>query len=218
VATITGFYHVGMVANDPAALAEFYRDVLEMTITGGSSADGPFGPTAFLSSRPEEEDHELAIFADARYRHLAFKVASLADLRVLYHQVVGHGIRIKLAMIHGCSLAFYFDDPEGNMIEVYWPTDLRNSQPHGERLDLEASEEDLIAQVARIAAGAGGDGRSAVSRAQPPPTSDDRPRSDGLGSIARRTVERPARRGIVGVGSRRARQDGGDDRPHRGGR
>src|SRR4029434_7217514 len=108
----------GMVANDPAALAEFYRDVLGMTVTGRSDADGPFGATAFLSSRPEEEDHELAIFTDARYRHLAFKVASLADLRAFNHQVAARGITIKLTMIHGCSLAFYFDDPEGNMIEV----------------------------------------------------------------------------------------------------
>ena len=64
----------GWWRNDPAALAEFYRDVLGMTITGGSGADGPFGATAFLSSRPEEEDHELAIFANPMYRHLAFKV------------------------------------------------------------------------------------------------------------------------------------------------
>jgi catechol-2,3-dioxygenase len=155
MATITGFYHIGMVANDPTALAEYYRDVLGMTITGSSSADGPFGTTAFLSSRPEEEDHELAIFANAKYRHLAFKVASLADLRAHYHQVVARGIPIKLTMTHGCSLAFYFDDPEGNMIEVYWPTDLRNRQPYGDRLDLEASDEDLIALVARIAAGDG---------------------------------------------------------------
>jgi catechol-2,3-dioxygenase len=151
VATITGFHHVGMVADDPTALAGFYRDLLGMTITGGSGADSPFGRTAFLSSRPEEEDHELAIFTDARFRHLAFKVASLADLRALYHQVVARGIPVKQTMIHGSSLAFYFDDPEGNMIEIYWPVDLPNRQPDGERLDLDASDEELATQVARLA-------------------------------------------------------------------
>ena len=150
--TITGFHHVGMVADDPAALADFYRDVLGMTITGGSSADGPFGATAFLSSRPEEENHELAIFANPMFRHFAFKVASLADLRALHHQITERGIPIKMAMNHGCSLAFYFDDPEGNMIEVYWPTGLDNWQPHGDPLDLDASDADLIAEVAAIAA------------------------------------------------------------------
>jgi catechol-2,3-dioxygenase len=136
VATITGFNHVGMVANDPAALAGFYREVLGMTITGGSGADGPQGATAFLSSRPEEEHHELAIFTKDRYRHFAFKVASLADLRALYHQVGALGISIKLTMVHDSSLAFYFDDPEGNMIEIYWPSDLGKGRPHIDWLDL----------------------------------------------------------------------------------
>jgi catechol-2,3-dioxygenase len=152
---IAGFHHVGLVARDPAALAEFYRDVLGMEITGGSGADGPFGATAFLSSRPDEENHELAIFANPMYRHFAFKVASLADLRALHRQVAERGIPIKMAMNHGCSLAFYFDDPEGNMIEVYWPTNVHNWQPHGDPLDLEASDADLIGEVAGIAERAG---------------------------------------------------------------
>jgi catechol-2,3-dioxygenase len=155
MATISGFYHVGMAAHDPAALAAFYRDALGMTITGGSDEGSPFGKTAFLSSRPEEENHELAIFATPMYRHFAFKVASLADLRALHRQITARGIPIKLALNHGCSLAFYFDDPEGNMIEVYWPTGLHNYQPYGDPLDLDASDADLIEEVAGIAARAG---------------------------------------------------------------
>ena len=153
--TITGFHHVGMVADDPVALAEFYRDVLGMTITGGSSADGPFGLTAFLSSRPEEEDHELALFANPMFRHFAFKVNSLAALRTLHRQITERGIPIKMALNHGCSLAFYIDDPEGNMIEVYWPTGLHNHQPYGDPFDLDAPDAILLKEVADIAARAG---------------------------------------------------------------
>jgi hypothetical protein len=129
--------------------------VLGMTITEGSSTDGPFGLTAFLSSRPEEEDHELALFANPIYRHFAFKVASLADLRTLHRQITERGIPIKMSLNHGCSLAFYIDDPEGNMIEVYWPTGLHNLQPYGDPFDLDAPEADLIQEVANIAASAG---------------------------------------------------------------
>jgi len=153
--TITGFHHVGMVADDPVALAEFYRDVLGMTITGGSTADGPFGLTAFLSSRPEEEDHELALFANPMFRHFAFKVNSLAALRTLHRQITERGIPIKMALNHGCSLAFYIDDPEGNMIEVYWPTGLHNHQPYGDPFDLDAPDAILLKEVADIAARAG---------------------------------------------------------------
>ena len=55
------------------------------------------------------------------------------------------------ALNHGCSLAFYFDDPEGNQIEVYWATNVHNRQPYGDPIDLAASEEILLADVERVA-------------------------------------------------------------------
>jgi len=155
MATIAGFYHVGIAAHDPLTLAEFYRDVLGMTITGGSEEGSQLGKTAFLSSRPEDENHELAIFATPMYRHLAFKVDALGDLRALHRQVVERGIPIKRTVNHGCSFAFYFDDPEGNMIEIYWPTGLQNRQPYGDPLDFAASDADLLRQTAAITDRAG---------------------------------------------------------------
>src|SRR3954447_16957936 len=95
MATTTGFYHVGIAAHDPLALAEFYRDVLGMTFTGGSAEGSQLGKTAFLSSRSEDENHELAIFANSAYRHLAFKVDALVDLSALHRQVAARGISIK---------------------------------------------------------------------------------------------------------------------------
>jgi catechol-2,3-dioxygenase len=151
VTTLPGFAHIGMVARDPAALAGFYRDVLGMTITSASDSAGPHGSTAFLSSRPGEEHHELAIFTEPRFRHLAFKVGSLADLRARYLRVVAQGIPVQRIMVHSMSIAFYFEDPEGNMIEIYWPVDLRNHHLDEDRLDLAAPEADLVAQVARLA-------------------------------------------------------------------
>ena len=81
-----------------------------------------FGATAFLSSRPDEESHEIALFANPAFAHVAFKVSSLAELRSVHARVVERNIPVKFAADHGVSLAFYFDDPDGNMIEVYWPT------------------------------------------------------------------------------------------------
>src|SRR5215469_5614463 len=56
----TGVHHVGLHASNPPASAEFYRDVLGMEIIAGTSPDHPIGATAFLSSRPDEESHEIA--------------------------------------------------------------------------------------------------------------------------------------------------------------
>src|SRR4051794_16771231 len=104
----TGVHHVGLHAADPAASAEFYKEILGMEIVGGSAPDHPFGPTAFLSSRPDEESHEIALFANPAFAHTAFKVASLAELRAVHARVVERNIPIKLTANHRVSFAFYF--------------------------------------------------------------------------------------------------------------
>jgi catechol 2,3-dioxygenase-like lactoylglutathione lyase family enzyme len=132
----TGVRHVGLYARDPAATAEFYRDILGMQIVGGSSADYPLGASAFLSSRPEEEAHELALFANQDFRHFAFRVASLAELQSFYHRVLGRQVKVKMVLNHGASIAFYFTDPDGNLVEVYWHTGITCPQPFVEPIDL----------------------------------------------------------------------------------
>jgi catechol-2,3-dioxygenase len=144
----TGIHHVGLLATNPAASAEFYRDVLGMEIVGGSTPDHPLGATAFLSSRPDEESHEIALFANPTFAHIAFKVSSLAELRSFHARVVEKNIPIKFVFNHRVSFAFYFDDPDANMIEVYWPTgDLSWRQPHGEPLDLSQPDEVLLEKI-----------------------------------------------------------------------
>jgi catechol-2,3-dioxygenase len=147
----TGIHHVGLHATNPAASAEFYRDVLGMEIVGGSAPDHPLGASAFLSSRPNEESHEVALFADPAFAHIAFKVSSFAELRSLHARIVQRGIPIKFTFNHGVSFAFYFDDPDGNMVEVYWPTgDLRLKQPQVVPLDLSKPDEVLFQQLANM--------------------------------------------------------------------
>jgi catechol-2,3-dioxygenase len=114
----TGIRHVGIRATNPTASAEFYRDVLGMEITGGSTPDHPLGASVFLSRRPDEESHEIALFANPANAHIAFKVPSLAELRSFHARVVEKTIPIKFVFNHHESFAFYFDDPDGNMIEV----------------------------------------------------------------------------------------------------
>jgi len=147
----SGVHHVGLHARDPAATAEFYRNILGMQIVGGSGADQPFGASAFLCSRPDEESHEIALFANPMFAHVAFKVSSLAELRSFHARVVERQIPIKFAFNHGVSFAFYFDDPDGHMIEVYWPTGELDSyrQPYGEPLDLTQPDEVLLRQIVR---------------------------------------------------------------------
>jgi catechol-2,3-dioxygenase len=70
-------------------------------------------------------------------------------LRSFYARVVERNIPIKFLANHGVSFAFYFDDPDGNMIEVYWPTGelSLNLQPQLEPLDLSQPDEALLEKI-----------------------------------------------------------------------
>ena len=143
-----GIHHVGIYVKDPLLSAQFYRDILGMQLVGGTPADTPgLGASAFLTSRPGEESHEIALFSQPQFRHVAFKVASLAELKRLYRLVLERELPIKLTADHGASLAFYFDDPDGNMIEVYWPTGRHVKQPCLKPLDLNQSDEAILAAI-----------------------------------------------------------------------
>jgi catechol-2,3-dioxygenase len=144
--------HVGLHAVNPAASAKFYQDVFDMEITGGSASDHPLGATAFLTSRPGEQPHDLVLAASPEVAHVAFKVSSLAELKSFHARVVEMKIPIKFVFYHQESFAFYFDDPDGNMIEIYWPTgDLNARQPVLEPLDLSQPEEVLLEKITAAA-------------------------------------------------------------------
>jgi catechol-2,3-dioxygenase len=83
------------------------------------------------------------IFTNPEIRHVAFKVASLAELRSFYQRICARKLPVKMAANHGASLAFYFDDPDGNMIEVYWPTGVKCRQPFMEPINLSETEESI---------------------------------------------------------------------------
>ena len=139
----TGVRHVGLYARDPAATAEFYRDVMGMQIVGESFVDDPLGASAFLTSCPEEEAHELALFPNQDFRHFAFRVASLAELRSFYYRVLDRKVEVKMALNHGSSIAFYFTDPDRNLVEVYWRTGIERPQPFLEPIGLSMTEESI---------------------------------------------------------------------------
>jgi hypothetical protein len=57
-------------------------------------------------------------------------------------------VRIKYSLNHVVELSFYFEDPEGHVIEIYWGTGLPPvSDVHAEPIDLEVPEERLRREV-----------------------------------------------------------------------
>jgi catechol-2,3-dioxygenase len=108
---VMGVGHVALNARDPATLAEFYREVLGFQVVPTETSH--LGENVFLSSHPAEVSVDLALFRNPAFQHTAFEVRSLADLRAFHKRLLGRGVPVKIALNHGVSLSFYFDDPEG---------------------------------------------------------------------------------------------------------
>ena len=141
--------HVGWGVKDPIALAKFYQEVMGMEVVSQTPADAPVGLTLFLSRHPEEGlHHDLVFFANPMFAHTAFEVASLADLLKFFQEVKGKGVPITFTFNHGFWLSFYFNDPEGHSIEIFWRTGAK--VPNDWQvypIDLERTEEDLMREV-----------------------------------------------------------------------
>jgi catechol 2,3-dioxygenase-like lactoylglutathione lyase family enzyme len=143
--------HVGIRCHDLDAQVGFYTEVLGLTIT---DYDRELG-MCFLSSRPALEHHELLLArgrdvpTDARLlQQISFRCASLRDVVAFHRKFLATGTRIDMVANHGNAVGVYFYDPEGNRVEVYWRTGLVAHQPFVKYIDLEATEEVIMQEVA----------------------------------------------------------------------
>jgi catechol-2,3-dioxygenase len=147
---VTGLGHVGLFARDMTTMVDFYTNCLGLQVTDR----GPDDRIVFFSARPEEEHHEFVLVRSEDRRtdaqQVSFTVGSLQDLRELYRDIESRGLTIERVVNHGIAFGCYFYDPEGNGIEVYWSTGIDYPQPHMDPIDLEASDEELLALLDQL--------------------------------------------------------------------
>ena len=63
-----------------------------------------------------------------------------------------HEVERERELLHS-AVERDFEDPEGHLLEVYWPTGVPCRPRHGDPIDLTHSEEALRREVAEQAAG-----------------------------------------------------------------
>jgi catechol 2,3-dioxygenase-like lactoylglutathione lyase family enzyme len=142
---VAGLGHVGIAVRDLDKMVGFYTGVLGLTVTDGG---GPGARGVFMSAHPETEHHEFVLGMSetpTNAQQISFTVGSLSDLKELYHDIKEYGCKIERVVSHGIAFGCYFRDPEENLVEVYWPTGIDYPQPVGQPIDLEASDQELIA-------------------------------------------------------------------------
>ncbi len=151
---ITGLGHVGIYADDLMAQRDFYTRVLGLTIAD-EDLDGR--GMVFLSADPVAEHHEFVLVKgratsdDAQViQQISFKVDSIDGMRDFKQRLEAENVVIERIVSHGNAFGMYFFDPEGNRLEVYYKTGFPVPQPHGDPLNLEQDDTELLADAKEL--------------------------------------------------------------------
>ncbi len=136
--------HFGLRVKDLEKVLPFYRDLLGLQVTAESKED----KCLFLSSRPDEEHHELLISERPQEQRIisqiSFRVEDLDELKNFHRELQQRKIPIDRIRTHGHSISIYFHDPDGNLIEIYWPTGLDVQGPVAKPVDLNLPREEIL--------------------------------------------------------------------------
>ena len=149
---VLGLGHIGIYCRDLERMVAFYRDFLGMTVTKQDWERGMI----FLSAEPQSVDHEIALMRgrpDNGDPHLinqiSMRVASLDDVRTFYRQIKAAGYKIQRVVTHASAVGCYFFDPEDNVAEVFWLTGKPCWVPYSEPIDLEQTDDAVLAEIDR---------------------------------------------------------------------
>ena len=143
--------HVHLKVSDLDRAIAFYRDILGLEVMQRYGAQA-----AFLSAGGYHHHLGLNTWESAGgprpprnavgLYHTAFLFPDRAALAQALQRALEHGVEIDGAADHGVSEAVYFQDPDGNGVEIYrdrdpadWPRDAHgNLAMNNSRLDLRA--------------------------------------------------------------------------------
>jgi catechol-2,3-dioxygenase len=150
---VTGLGHLGIFVRDIDKMSTFYRDFLGMQVT----KQDPSGRMIFLSSDPEQVDHEIALMVGRSddqgpplIQQISLRCPSLADLRTFHRNLKAQGYKIDQVVTHLSAIGCYFFDPEGNRTEVFWLTGLPSWVMIGIPIDIERPDDEIMAEIRSI--------------------------------------------------------------------
>ena len=124
---LKGIGHVNLRVADEAASKRFYSDILGFLVAEEDPEHGGVFMTLgdnFHTLDIRGHDNPAAAQRPQRGQiglgHIAFEVHSYAALREAYMHLVRNRVEILRATNHVNQRSFYFADPDGNMLEIYY--------------------------------------------------------------------------------------------------
>ena len=125
-------HHYGLLTAKLDSMIDWYRKMLGMEVHHRSARPAntavPFSAMAFLGN--DEADHRIVLFempevptdAERRVRgpfqHVAFQCETFDDFLGTHSRLKNAGITPRWAADHGVGTAFYYADPDRNIVEI----------------------------------------------------------------------------------------------------
>lgn len=129
-------HHIGLTTGRFEEMVDWYKNVLGMEPVHYS--ENPAGDIGIevkaLWVTNDEANHRIAIIGipgltedvnrskHSRIQHIAFEYDTLDDLLDTYLRLKNLGIIPNVTADQGVSIAFYYDDPDGNTVELTMDT------------------------------------------------------------------------------------------------
>ena len=145
--------HLGIFVTDIDKMISFYSETFGLKITDRGVGRTFKNSLAFLSGSPDQH-HQLVLSSGrppeatfSTVMQISFAVPSIQHLRDLSARAQARGASKFKPLNHGNALSVYFDDPEGNTVEIYMDMPYYIAQPHGDPLDLAQSDKQILRET-----------------------------------------------------------------------
>ena len=148
---VTSLGHLGLYVKDVERSVAFYREILGLQVSDRS----PRG-AVFMTAQDRVAEHHELLVAPGRegdgkvLQQISFRCGSLADVKEFYRIFLEREVPIQRVVTHGNTVSIYFEDPDNNTIEVYWPTGIDVPQPFGQPMDLNKSDDEILSRVRQL--------------------------------------------------------------------
>ncbi len=151
--------HTAILVRDMNEMVDFYTKVLGFDVTdrGQFPAPGAEDSEIVFLSQVDTDHHQFAFVDRLRdenppnsVHHFAFRVNSLDDVKAMDARLAEDGrVESRLPLTHGNAWSIYFNDPEGNGIEIFCDSPWHVQQPQGMAWDRDKTNDEVLEQTQR---------------------------------------------------------------------
>lgn len=144
--------HMALYARDCRRLATFYAEVVGLVVSDEGYSERARADFVFMTADPEKH-HQFVVVsgrgpdAPTTVNQVSFIVDSLAAVRAVHDRARDAGAKGIRPVSHGNALSVYFEDPEGNTVEIYCDTPWYVPQPFGVPIDLSETDHAIMART-----------------------------------------------------------------------